>query len=391
MSNVRRRAGALPPVLREIVQAIGANPGEDSNIGGLREGWAQHIARVRADLPQAVIEDDGEVLYLGAISPGCQACKAGTWDCVFVGMKCNLSCPFCYSPTSLPDAYAGSPFGGTLPDIVRGHARTTITGVSFSGGEPFLYRDRFFDWVARVRAASPDMYLWAYTNGVLADEDSLRCLGGLGLQEIRFNCAATGYTDLVVMRNLEHAARHLPAVTVEVPAVPDHADQLLAALRQWMECGVRFLNLHELIYETGTLSASLPGERCEIRFEDGHRSAFDPRSRLLTHRAMCEVASRGLRLAVNDCSMQSKIRQIRGRRRALAPIARQPFEELVGDARLESTCVVRSQSDWFFCRPEEAETARSGSPGCRVFRLQREAPLFPAATPRWLLCEESKG
>ena len=51
-----------------------------------------------------------------------------------------------------------------------------------------------------------------------------------------------------------------------------------------------------------------------IVLPDGHRSEFNPASRALTLAVMKKVQDESLPLSVNDCSMQSKIRQLRGRR-----------------------------------------------------------------------------
>ena len=72
---------------------------------------------------------------------------------------------------------------------------------------------------------------------------------------------------------------------------------------------------------------------------DGHRSAIDPGSRALTLAVMQRVEEEGLPLAVNDCSLQSKIRQLRGRRRCLSPLVKEPHEKLVGDTFYESCYV----------------------------------------------------
>ncbi len=378
----------LPHAVKEIFDSLASAPAPSSNLNEIRTQWAARVERVRLELPEATIEADGEILHFGDLSPGCRACKSGTWDCIFLGMACNLDCDFCYSPGSIPAEHVGSAFGHSIRQIVDNHTRTTITGVSFTGGEPFLDNARLLEWVSGFRRAEPDRYFWIYTNGLLADPQILRQLGGLGVDEIRFNAAATGYTNKTVLRNIGEAARHVRNVTVEIPSVPRDAGTLLPALRDWTHAGVRFLNLHELIYEPGTRSASMDGPRQVIRFQDGHRSEYHPESRLLTHRVMREVAARGLPLMVNDCSMQSKMRQVRGRRRVLAPLSKTPAERLVGDDTLETYCLVRSEQDHWFCHPDAIADMRARHPECRAFRLRREAPLFLDAGTRWIAAEE---
>jgi hypothetical protein len=146
---------------------------------------------------------------------------------------------------------------------------------------------------------------------------------------------------------------------------------------------VKFLNLHELLYEPGTLSAAMPGKRRPICLEDGHQADINPGSRSLILAIIQKVQAEGLPLAVNVCSLHSKLRQIRGRRRSLAPLTQEPFEQLVGET-LVSCCVYRDASDFRFCHPERV----SDYPGCKALRLVRFAPLVLHAPKQWISCDE---
>ncbi|MBN1139346.1 MAG: radical SAM protein [Anaerolineae bacterium] len=376
----------LPPPLSAIYDAVQGRPLPPSTLDALRPTWAAHLARARQEIHDLYIEEEGEVLYLGALSPGCRACKEGTWDCIFTTMACNLDCAFCFSPQAPPRDYAGSQMGSTPPEIAANHERTRIEGISFSGGEPFLYPEQLFEWVAWFTTRDPNGYYWVYTNGLLATPDRLQRLAELGVKEIRFNLAATGYDHPAVLDNLAAAAAILPTVTVEIPAIPDHRDTLLSSLAGWCARGVRFLNLHELLYEPGTHSASLPGTRQPIVMPDGHASAIHPASRELTLAVMRRVQDEGLPLAVNDCSLQSKLRQLRGRRRMLAPLTAEPYEKLVEDHLLVSCCAYRDGQVHFF-HPDLLVDMQHRHPGHRFVRLARTAPLSVRDRGRWVVFE----
>jgi pyruvate formate-lyase activating enzyme-like uncharacterized protein len=371
-------------VYEEMNQLQNSSP----NLDALQPAWEAYLSRARQQVPGIHIAARGEVVYLGELSPGCQACKAGTWDCIFTTQSCNLDCEFCYSPRAISRDYAGSAFGTTPEEIARNHARTQITGVSFSGGEPFIDAPKLFEWVAWFKNRCPDTYYWVYTNGLLAGKEHLRQLGELGVDEMRFNLAATGYDHPKVLENLAAAARHIPTVTVEVPAIPEHASKLLACLAVWCTLGVRFLNLHELIYERGTNSTAMPGARQVIITPDGHESEFNPESRSLTLAVMQKVYDDDLPLSVNDCSMQSKLRQLRGRRRNLAPLMQAPHERLVADQFYESHCAYRDAEDWCFFHPDAFDEMRQRLPDHAFMRLVRTAPLSIQDNGRWIVCEE---
>jgi len=377
----------LPGPLREIVEEVRHFKPEPSNLDALRPAWQAHVAQATRQIPGVHVEAEGEALYLGDLSPGCRACKQGTWDCIFTTMRCNLDCEFCFSPhATARDAWrAGSVLGATPEQIAENHAKTTITGVSFSGGEPLMDAPALFDWVAWFTSRFPDKYYWVYTNGLLAHEENLRRLADLDIDEIRFNLAATGYDHPAVLANLEAAVRLIPNVTVEIPAIPEHAAKLLSCLGEWASRGVRFLNLHELLFEPGTNSATLPGARQGIVTADGHCSAIHPASRSLTLAVMRRVRDQGLSLSVNDCSLQSKLHQLRGRRQCLAPLTKTPHERLVGEA-VES-CAAYLGDDFFLFSCDSLSEVRRHCPDHHLVRLVRMAPLSLQERARWIAVE----
>jgi pyruvate formate-lyase activating enzyme-like uncharacterized protein len=374
--------------LKEICAEVSRLQTPEPNLDALRTAWEAYLTSARRQVPGIQIEEQGEVVYLGELSPGCRACKDGTWDCIFTTLHCNLDCEFCYSPLGIAREYAGSAFGVTPEQIAKHHARTQITGISFSGGEPFIDAPKLFEWVAWFKERCPDRYYWVYTNGILAVEEHSRRLGELGVDEIRFNLAATGYDHPTVMENLAAAARFMRNVTVEIPAIPGHASKLLACLEDWCALGARFLNLHELIYEPGSNSDGMCGPRQVIITEDGHHSAFNPESRDLTLAVMKKVQEESLPLGVNDCSMQSKLRQLRGRRRNLAPLVQAPHERMVGDQFYESYCARQDGEECCWLHPEALDEARERLPDHRFVRLVRTAPLAISDSGRWIVCEE---
>ena len=375
-----------PPLLQTILAEIAARDFRRGDLESVRVRWNEYLARVGETIPGVEIESGGESVHLGRLSPGCQACKDGTWDCVFITMRCNLECPFCYSPEARLADFSGSVFGKTPEEIAEKYVQSGIRGVGLSGGEPFLRMEELINWLKRLRQLYPQAYYWVYTNGLLVDEATLSRLGELGLDEIRFNLAATGYNNPTVMQNVAAAVRRLPRVTVEIPSIPEHAHKILACLARWADLGVRTLNLHELIYEPGTRSQSMAGERLEFIAPDGHVAMFNPESRELTLAVLARVAEQGLPLAVNDCSMQSKMRQLRGRRRNIYRVLRPETEKLVDDREYETICAFTAQ-DGLFIHPDDYPQAHSHLPGYRFARLRRLAPLALQAQPQWISCE----
>lgn len=182
--------------------------------------------------------------FLNQISQGCQLCGQGLWSCLFITSKCNASCFYC--PTSqLKDEVPESQ--GLKFDSPEAYAEYVnyfgFKGASFSGGEPLLYFDRVKAYLTELRkSCSPDLYIWMYTNGILASEDYFKELAGLGINEVRFDIGATGFK----LDAIEKAKNIIPNITIEIPAVPEEKDKLIKLLPQMIDRGVTNLNLHQM-------------------------------------------------------------------------------------------------------------------------------------------------
>lgn len=379
--------GARPPFLDSIGMQCAKRQDQRAQIEALEIERAVFVRELREVVPDVCCEGDGTLVYTGTLSPGCRACRDGVWDCIFVTLRCNLDCAFCDTPLHAPRDYCGSVFGGSPEEISACHARSDVRAISFSGGEPFLEPERLFGWIERFRALRPDQYCWLYTNGVLVTEAHIERLAQLGVHEMRFNLAATGYHDAQVLNRVRYAAQRLERVTVEIPVIPEHGPQLLAALPTWVSAGVRHLNLHELLYEPDTNADRLPGSRREVLAPDGHRTWLNPESRCWTLEAMRLAHIRGWNLSINDCSWLGKLQQLSGRRRILAPLTQAPHEQLEGD-RLVSYCGYGSAEDSELVHPDDLCRAQARHPTWRWVRLVRLAPLACDASALWLECRE---
>ena len=85
----------LPEALRAVQGEVAATREATERFGTCEADWARRTAEARRRVPALRVCGGGEALYVGDLSPGCRACKEGTWDCVFLTNDCNLDCPFC--------------------------------------------------------------------------------------------------------------------------------------------------------------------------------------------------------------------------------------------------------------------------------------------------------
>jgi pyruvate formate-lyase activating enzyme-like uncharacterized protein len=297
-------------------------------------------------------------------------------------MVCDSSCSFCLTLYCPPGRWATSAFGEDPETLADRYEQIGVTGVGFSGGEPLLEAARLFHLATALRTRLPELYLWVYTNGRRLSARLLERMAQAGIQELRFNMAATGYRDEAVTGMLRLAVDLLPAVSVEVPAIPEDAETLRAALPIWRRAGVRYLNLHELTYEAGSPSATLSGPRESCRMPDGHLCALHPGSADLAAEVMLDLAAQGSTMGVNFCSVRSKAAQLRRRRRMLSPYTLLARERLHEEDEAESACCFGDE-EVEFVHPTDLEGLRARRPEWRAARLLRLLPPTPGGTETW--------
>ncbi len=182
--------------------------------------------------------------YHNQISKGCKICGEGSWSCLFITNKCNAGCFYC--PVSQNEDEVPSTQGldfKTPTEYANYINQFKFKGVSFSGGEPLLFFDRTLAYLTEVRKkCDKDLYIWAYTNGILADREKMEQLAKAGLNEIRFDIGATAFK----LDKIASAKGLIPNITIEIPAVPEEKQRLIDLLPKMIEAGVTNLNLHQL-------------------------------------------------------------------------------------------------------------------------------------------------
>jgi pyruvate formate-lyase activating enzyme-like uncharacterized protein len=344
--------------------------------------WMHQAEYLRHALPGLQIGGNGDTIMLGGLSPGCLACKAGKWDCLFLSMACNLSCKFCLTPCAAEKSSAISAMDHDLDELCEKYADSGIVGIGFSGGEPLLNHQKLLHFLSTLRKRLPDLYLWVYTNGLLLTKGLISALARSGLNELRFNTAATGYLHPHVSAMLRHAALNISCVAVEIPAIPEHVASIRNALPIWRAAGVRNINLHELIYEPGSPSATMFGARQYCRMPDGHVCAFNPHSIGLFADVLKHIGSGDLPLSVNFCSLKSKARQLLGRRRVMAAYTLKAYEKLCPDGEAERLCYF-NETHLEFAHPATLVNWKHRPGGLSAARVRRLLPLTVDGPGLW--------
>ncbi|MFB6317781.1 radical SAM protein [Saccharicrinis sp. FJH54] len=186
----------------------------------------------------------GTKVYHRSVSNGCNLCGKGLWSCLFITGKCNAACFYCPASQQKDETPTSQGLTFNTPEAYAEYVRHFgFKGVSFSGGEPLLYFERTLEYLKAVRkSCDPDIYIWLYTNGILASEEKFRILADAGLNEIRFDIGATRYS----LENVKKAAGIIPIVSIEIPSVPEEKALIIDLLPEMVRAGVKHLNLHQL-------------------------------------------------------------------------------------------------------------------------------------------------
>jgi pyruvate formate-lyase activating enzyme-like uncharacterized protein len=202
------------------------------------------------------------------LSKGCLACKSAGWICIYLSYVCNRRCNFCPQDRSKEtnNRFGGWDPWGDVPliDIFKERIPSImddIKGISFSGGEPLMQLKKvatsnrrgpmssvgIFKWLDVINSINwkKKPYLWIYTSGHLINEKNIDTLVGRGINEIRFNLAASNYS-YQIMKNMDLARKKADYLSVEVPVLPWQLEKLLSSLKTLNDIGVDYINLHEL-------------------------------------------------------------------------------------------------------------------------------------------------
>jgi uncharacterized protein len=275
------------------------------------------------------IKDKIEISDLGAtvvpkgkkLSQGCYACKSGSWICVYIGVSCNLKCLSCpqtsrHNVKEFIWANGGNDDIHSLEDLKRVIEKNKrITGISFSGGEPFLYIDKVKEWLDFINAnfADLNLYLWIYTNGMKVTKENCLELKAKGIKEIRFDLSATNYSDKIIQK-IKYCKNIFEKVCVEIPVEPWKTDKLLEVLPKLDAIGLDYLNLHELAICQDNRDRLVDGGYVDPKLiyptqsSEGHYLA----SILDTYRIIEFIENNHLNIIYNDCSARNMVNQTLG-------------------------------------------------------------------------------
>ncbi len=260
----------------------------------------KEIKSLQAQIPSLCFHDSHQAVSTGPLLRGCDICTRMGYMSFQLGFRCNTRCPFCFLETHAADATGLNEEGIREAFLKEFHRRADgLEGVALTGGEPLLYLSEMEAVVSEMREARPGLHFWAYTNGILADEQHLRKLREIGVQEIRFNLAATNYGQKTLGK-IGPARDVFEQVAVEVPSYPRQKEELMGCLAELHSIGIDQLNLQELLVTDANVH-SLEGEGYQSGMLFARRY-FLYGSRKMTYEIMRYCVEQDYSFTVNDCS-----------------------------------------------------------------------------------------
>jgi len=260
--------------------------------------------------------------WLNNLSEGCRLCGKGEWSCLFISGLCNARCFYCPSPQISDDLPSTQKMSFQSPEHYALFLKEfNFKGCSFSGGEPLIAFERMMDYLRTIRRiASSDIYIWMYTNGILADREKFRLLAEAGLNEVRFDIGAVAYS----LDAIKYAKGLIPVITIEIPAVPEKLALLKHLVPEMIKQGVTNLNLHQLRLTPHNAARMMKKNYTYLHGE--HPTVLE--SELTALELIKYTDELSLDLGINYCGFQYKNRFQKSGYRTKVALRAQPDREI---------------------------------------------------------------
>lgn len=185
--------------------------------------------------------------HTGPLAEGCKHCMNGSKMVLFVTGRCRTGCYYC--PVSLERKgndviYANELKVSDKKEIIEEAESMDATGTGITGGDPLVNVERTVRAIRLLKDHfGENHHIHLYTSTV--DPEKVKTLIDAGLDEIRFHPPVSSWRDMD-SSELSAIAKMDIDVGIEVPALPDHEEGLIALLSYASDIGIKFVNLNEL-------------------------------------------------------------------------------------------------------------------------------------------------
>ncbi len=259
----------------------------------------------------------GEYGYLavwgGEMTPGCRICLEHNFHAIRSVTRCNLRCKFCYyenqhdkEPDLHRDHYniatnrvlTRRDIKAMIIKAMRGEKK--VKGIAWVWFEPFTNVDKHLDLVKFFH--DQGIYQHLYTNGTLCTKKNLKAMSRCGLDEIRFNLAATNCSDKVI-KNMHIARDHFPYLCIESPMFKEYYDHFVKKRKKILATGVDHIHCAELHLNKNNAPHFVNEDW--YQYKNGYVSPMS--SRRLTYDLLDMAVEEGWKdIVIHDCSNEVK-------------------------------------------------------------------------------------
>lgn len=191
--------------------------------------------------------DCGSV-HNGPLAEGCMHCVEGGKMVLFITGRCDTGCYYCpvgLSKKGKDVIYANELCTRTKSMIIEEAESMDASGTGITGGDPLINTERTVDAIRMLKGHfGQDHHIHLYTSTM--DMEKISAVVEAGLDEIRFHPPLKQWAHMDDTP-LREVVRNLTIdVGIEVPALPDHKEELDALVSFAESIGVDFINLNEL-------------------------------------------------------------------------------------------------------------------------------------------------
>lgn len=198
------------------------------------------------------VENDSRSLRIGWISPSCVQCRKGVGAMTFgLSVQCPRNCYFCFNSNQADYQRLLTETNDVTGDIERlSENGIKLTDIALTGGEPLVHKEETRRFFKRARELYPQAYMRLYTSGYNLDETTLADFAASNLDEIRFSVKTdegdTARRNLIDLMGKSRA--YVDNVVVEMPVMPNEAEEMKGLLDDLDEAGIAGINLLELCF-----------------------------------------------------------------------------------------------------------------------------------------------
>ncbi len=223
---------------------------------GVERIFLSEIRERQARIPGLETGEFGYTGVLGGdLTPGCVHCVEHGLGSIRSASSCNLRCDFCFYASSHDsitpidaDHFKVGQNSVTERDV-KLMLRKALKGpqppraIAWVWFEPFVEFDKHPSLISWIHEQG--IYQHMYTNGTLCTPDNLKVLADAGLDELRFNLAATKCSDKVI-EAMRVASDLFEYVCVESPMVPEYVERFVKKRKEILATGVTHIHCAEL-------------------------------------------------------------------------------------------------------------------------------------------------